>query len=119
MHGNKKYTQKLENVLLFDIKKYNKHQECVGECRKNVRKAVNMNVEIFYVVSVRMQGYIILEDQKFRRYRPDRNQVHFLFVFSRKNMVKTISVQVTLIFMDSKSIDNIDSAVEIKIRLVA
>ena len=41
-----------------------------------------MNVDIFYVVSVRMPGEIILEDQKVGRYGPDRNNGHlFLFVY--------------------------------------
>ena len=31
-YGKKMYTQKLENVPLFDIKKYCKCQEFVGEC---------------------------------------------------------------------------------------
>ena len=30
--GKKIYTHKLDNVTLFDIDKYHKHQECVGEC---------------------------------------------------------------------------------------
>ena len=32
-HGKKK-TRKQEKVMLFDIKKYHKPQECVGECRQ-------------------------------------------------------------------------------------
>ena len=39
-----------------------------------------MNVEIFYVVSVRMSVEIILEDRKVERYGPDRNQGRLLFV---------------------------------------
>ena len=31
--GKKKYTHKLDNAPLFDIKKYHKLKELVGECR--------------------------------------------------------------------------------------
>ena len=44
-------------------------------CRvqKNVRKKVNMNVDMFYVVSVRMTRKIILKDRKVGKYGTDRN----------------------------------------------
>ena len=48
--------------------------------QKNVRKTGNMNVEIFYVVSVHMSGEIISEDWKVGQYGPDRNQGHLYFV---------------------------------------
>ena len=48
--------------------------------KKNVRKTGNTNVEIFYVVSVRISGEIFIEDWKFGQYGPDRNQVHLFFV---------------------------------------
>ena len=57
--GNSKkklYTQKLENIRLFDIRKYNKRQDYVGECKLKVRKVVKTTVEILYVVYVRMSG---------------------------------------------------------------
>ena len=46
----------------------------------NLRETGNINVEIFYVVSVRMSEEIILEDQKVVQYGPDRNQGHLFFV---------------------------------------
>ena len=48
-NGKKKYTQKRENFPLFDIKKYCKRQECVGECRKIQAKQKKFNVNILYV----------------------------------------------------------------------
>ena len=33
-YGKKKYTHKWDNVPLFDMNKYYKQQECVGECIK-------------------------------------------------------------------------------------
>ena len=48
-NGKKKYTQKRENFPLFDIKKYCKRQECVGECRKIQAKQKKINVNILYV----------------------------------------------------------------------
>ena len=39
-----------------------------------------MNVEIFYVVSVRMSGEIILEDRKVGQDGPDRNQANLFFI---------------------------------------
>ena len=77
-----------------------------------------MNVEIFYLVSVRMSVEIFLEDWKVGRYGPDRNQGHF-FLFSNNHPIKEISVKVTLILMDSQSIYDVASAAGIKIRLVA
>ena len=38
-----------------------------------------MNVWIFYVVSVRLSGKIILEYQKVGRYGPDRNHTDLFF----------------------------------------
>ena len=46
----------------------------------NVRKMGNMNVEIFYVVSVRMPGEKILEDWKVGRDGTDRNKSNLFFV---------------------------------------
>ena len=46
----------------------------------NLRETGNINVEIFYVVSVRMSEEIILEDHKVVQYGPDRNQGHLFFV---------------------------------------
>ena len=74
--------------------------------KTNVGKMGNMNVEIFYVVSVHMSGEIILKDWKVWRYGPDRNQGHF-FLFIRKKPIKEISVKVTSIVMDSQSIDDV------------
>ena len=52
-------------------------------------KRKNVICGIFCVLSVRMSGEI-LEDQKFRQYGPGVNQVHLLFLFSRKNPIKSI-----------------------------
>ena len=47
----------------------------------NVRKIININVEILYVVTVCMPGEIVLEYLKVGRYEPDRVRVTcFLFV---------------------------------------
>ena len=40
-----------------------------------------MNIEIFYVMSVRMSVEIFLEDRKVRQYEPDRNQGRFFFLY--------------------------------------
>ena len=61
-----------------------------------------MNVEIFYLVSIRMPVEITLEDHKVGQYRPDRNQGHLLFgFFISKNTIKVISVKITSIVMDT------------------
>ena len=87
----------------------------------NVRKTGKTNVEIFYIVSVRMPGEIFLEDQKVGKYRPDRNQVHLFFVclIYRRKTTKAISVKVTSIVMDIQFIDDTASDSGIKTRLVA
>ena len=85
----------------------------------SVRKMGKTNVEILYVVFIRMSGELILEDRKIRKYGPDRNQCHLFFLFSRKNIIKVISAKVTLIVTDSQFIDAVVSAAGIKRRLVA
>ena len=77
-----------------------------------------MNVEIFYIVSVRISGEIILEVRKVRLYAPDRNKGNLVF-FCRNNLIKAISVKVTSIVTDSQYIDNVASVDGIKRRLVA
>ena len=67
-----------------------------------------MNVEIFYVVSVRMPGEIILQDRKVGRYRPDRNQGNFFVcLFSRNTTIKEISVKEALIVTNSQFTDDV------------
>ena len=46
----------------------------------SVSKTGKVDVEIFYIVSVRISGEIIIEDLKVRRYRPDGNQGHIFFL---------------------------------------
>ena len=59
-----------------------------------------MNAEIFYAVFIRMSEEIIIEDQKFGLYGPNRNQGQLFLFFCRKNISKAISVKVTSIEMD-------------------
>ena len=47
---------------------------------KNVRKTGKIKEEIFYLVSVRIPGKIILEDWKVGKYGTDRDQGHLFFV---------------------------------------
>ena len=49
--------------------------------QKNERKTGRINIEILYVVYVRMSGDIILEDQKVGQYRPDRNQGRLFYIY--------------------------------------
>ena len=75
-----------------------------------------MKVEILYVVSVRMSGKIILEDQRVGQNGLGGN--HGPLFLCRKRPIKQISVKVTLIVTDSQFIDNIASTDGIKRRLV-
>ena len=77
-----------------------------------------MIVEIFYIVSVRISGEIILEVRKVRPYAPDRNKGNFVF-FVKNIPFKAISVKVTPIVTDSQSIYDVASVDGIKRRLVA
>ena len=68
--------------------------------QKNVRKTGKMNIEIFYVVSVRMSVEIILEDQKVGRYGPDRNQGHLFFVCIVLPMPTKPRLILTIVFLN-------------------
>ena len=86
----------------------------------NVRKTVKINVEILYVVYVRMSEEIILEDHV----KSDNTglieiRVTCFSLFGRKNPIKVITVKVNLVVMYIQFIYNLASNTGIKRRLVA
>ena len=54
-------------------------EEACWRVQTSVRKTGKTNVEILYVVFIRMLGELILEDRKVGQYGPDRNQCHLFF----------------------------------------
>ena len=58
--------------------------ESKDKCKESRKdEPASILCKMFYVMSVRMSGEIILEDQKLRKYGPDGNQGHLFFVGRR------------------------------------